>query len=546
MPGRRMFCTVMIVAIFWLLPGRATAMQQEGAIINPSVDAALNPGSMEGIVTNGITGAPLEGVEVATSHDAALFTTATGADGRFVFPSLPPGRYVVKATRDGLLVPTPSIPAQSRDTLVTVRAKEAARNVRIRLVEATTIAGRVLLDDRPAGSLLIQLLQRRYLMGIETLVDSGVIQSTDADGNYRLENVQPGRYYIVATPADTAVRFYFPNATSVDQSVPITVTGGMDLSGINFTLTSPQLHTVRLKLGGATLPSNQYEVSFQFHPVSGSGDNIDQPAVLNSWTMPDVDGIYTIERVPPGAYNIDIYWRASESRAQRPQNRSYRTRMRVLDRDVDLGTIDVPPPFSISGKITFSNVTAVPFNRVGVAALQPLSDIRERDVPVSEDGTFVFEEVAHNPLLLFVAGLPEDRYVSSVRYAGLDVLSSGIPIDGVDRGPMEIVISGPAGTVNGVLTDAKNDIVANTTVVLIPPANRRSNPTQFLTAITDSSGAFSIKQIPPGDYGLLAWESIPGDAFRNADFLKDYEPRAVKVQVLGGSTVLSNVKIIPR
>lgn len=65
-------------------------------------------------------------------------------------------------------------------------------------------------------------------------------------------------------------------------------------------------------------------------------------------------------------------------------------------------------------------------------------------------------------------------------------------------------------------------------------------------AITDPSGAFSIKQVPPGDYGLLVWESIPGDAFRNADFLKDYDACAVKVQVPGGSTILSNLKIIPR
>jgi hypothetical protein len=64
MSRRAMLYTVMIVSIFWLLSQRATtAMQQEDAIINPSVDAALNPGSIEGIVTNGISGAPLEGQE---------------------------------------------------------------------------------------------------------------------------------------------------------------------------------------------------------------------------------------------------------------------------------------------------------------------------------------------------------------------------------------------------------------------------------------------------------------------------------------------------
>ena len=529
----------MIIAMFWLLPARATAMQQDDAIINPTVDAALNPGSIEGIATNGISGAPLEGVEVETSHDTALFTTTTRADGRFVFPSLPPGQYFIKATKEGLKAPL--IP-QGTYPSVTVRPKEVVRNVRIKLVETTTITGRVILDDKPAASLLVTLFQWRYLSGIKTLVDSG-LQITDADGKYRLENVQPGQYYIVATPPDTAVRFYFPNATSVDQSVPITVSGGVELSGMNFTLTSPQLHTVRLRLGGAALPPNQYAVSFLFRPVSGNGANVELSPVLESRPMPDADGVYAIERVPPGAYNMEIFWHASESTSQRPRTRFYRTPMRVVDRDIDLGTIDVPPPLSLSGKITFSNVAAVPFSRAGVAGLQLA---REQDTPISADGTFIFDDLAPSPLLLFVAGLPGDGYVSSMRYAGFDVLSSGILVDGVDRGPVEIVISGPAGTVNGVLTDAKNETVANTTVVLIPPADRRSNPTQFLTSSTDADGAFSIRRVPPGDYGLLAWESIPGDAYRNADFLKAYEARAVKVKVIEGSTVLSNLKVIPR
>lgn len=48
---------------------------------------------------------------------------------------------------------------------------------------------------------------------------------------------------------------------------------------------------------------------------------------------------------------------------------------------------------------------------------------------------------------------------------------------------------------------------------------------------TDRSGASTIRGIPPGDYGLLAWEDVEPDAWQDPEFLGPFENAMEKVTI---------------
>jgi hypothetical protein len=135
-------------------------------------------------------------------------------------------------------------------------------------------------------------------------------------------------------------------------------------------------------------------------------------------------------------------------------------------------------------------------------------------------------------------------YIAAAKYGGHDALSEGLVIDGTPPNPLEITVD-IGGTVTGTVRNAMDEIVADSRVVLIPAQNHRGNLLLFKTASTDQYGKFSIRGVAPGDYGVIAWEDVEPGAWMNAEFLKDFESRAVRVSVLGTSIANTDIRVIP-
>jgi len=60
------------------------------------------------------------------------------------------------------------------------------------------------------------------------------IATTDASGAYRLENVPPGRYYIVSGRVDTLT--YYPGTPDSTRAKVITISSGLVMTGMDFTV----------------------------------------------------------------------------------------------------------------------------------------------------------------------------------------------------------------------------------------------------------------------------------------------------------------------
>ena len=50
-------------------------------------------------------------------------------------------------------------------------------------------------------------------------------------------------------------------------------------------------------------------------------------------------------------------------------------------------------------------------------------------------------------------------------------------------------------------------------------------------SIADPNGRFEIHGIAPGSYKLFAWPELEGAAYRNADFMQEFEQRGKPVKI---------------
>ena len=73
----------------------------------------------------------------------------------------------------------------------------------------------------------------------------------------------------------------------------------------------------------------------------------------------------------------------------------------------------------------------------------------------------------------------------------------------------------------------------------------RGHPERYRKALTDQSGRFTLRGLPPGDYTILAWESVDGEAYYNPEFLRSYEGQGRQVHLEEGRRASITLKAIP-
>ena len=74
------------------------------------------------------------------------------------------------------------------------------------------------------------------------------LAETDSAGRYRLENVPPGRYYIVAGRVDAPT--YYPGVVQPNEGTVVQITPGLSISGIDFVLNNGSVGRANADLGG--------------------------------------------------------------------------------------------------------------------------------------------------------------------------------------------------------------------------------------------------------------------------------------------------------
>ena len=249
-------------------------------------------------------------------------------------------------------------------------------------------------------------------------------------------------------------------------------------------------------------------------------------------------GRFVLRRVTPGNYILSADWAAGDRQF------SARQVLDVGTSNLDDVSIQITENATMGGQIIVDSKAPVDIGK-------PQLTLEPRDsaptfmptVRISDKGTFLFSNVARDKYIINVRGLAEDLYVKSMRFAGQEVLDTGLDLTrGAAEVPVEIVLSPTGGRVNGIVVNSEMRAANGAQVVLIPEA--REQERLYKITSTDQYGQFEVRGVAPGDYKLFAFENIePGD-FQSPDFVKRYGNSGVKVTIRDGGREAQQLKLI--
>jgi protocatechuate 3,4-dioxygenase beta subunit len=134
---------------------------------------------------------------------AQSYTATTTTGGQFAFQNLDPGQYRLSATRSGYVRMEYGARTPNRQGLpITVNPGQKIADVVLQLMPAGTISGRVYdRDGEPMANVNVEALKYSYQEGQRIM---NVVQTarTNDLGEYRLFWLQPGFYFVSATPPE--------------------------------------------------------------------------------------------------------------------------------------------------------------------------------------------------------------------------------------------------------------------------------------------------------------------------------------------------------
>lgn len=474
---------VLIAALACVSAPRAQVMAAIGGqVYNSATDDFVN-------------GATIILTDVSGAQPAQSFTTETR--GLFIFENLPPGRYQLLAECPGFA--RAAIGARGNSlagvTLSLVEGQQM-NGLAFALTPGSSIAGAVTdAEGAPVAGARIFALQPVYQRGKKELVPLASTAS-DAQGQYKLENLAAGDYTL------TAVDLTGAHAPSIGKSV--TVAPAASVTGSEIRMAKPSGRRVLGKLEGASKPAIAW-----LTPKGGATS-----LMLRRPAKVEADNGFVFENVAPGAYLLNATETDGVTSAAAP------IPVTVAQKDVDGLTLRADTGAELDGEVSLgANDTALP------PGMQVILETAEAPMPrparagVDAHGKFTFPKLAPGHYLLHLL-MPESLYVRMAHYHGTDAIEDGFEFTGAGGGELLIGLSATGAAVGGTVRGADGAPMPGATVALIPNLRRYS---RYKEVTTDQFGEYHFYGIAPGEYKVIAWDHIEPGQYQDPAWLKQYE-----------------------
>ncbi len=522
-----------------------------------------------GKVLHATTGQPLPGIEVSiasTAEREKSFQTVTGPDGHFAFGNLVRGKYSLYAQARGF-----SAQAYQQhgpySTAIAVGPQLKSDNLTFRLVPDGSISGSVVDEENePVRNGQVSLI----LLGEENHRPRWQGQSVvDEQGHFHFAHLQPGAYLLAVSaqpwyaqdpqvppklrstspedpppsdinsnaPSENAssplldVAYpltYYPSVTEAGNAAPIKVSPGERVLADVTLRAVPALHlTIRNSSSDSSRPTSVMLMQRIFENFEGA------PFPVQARSQPLGAGVISVTGFPPGRFQLSL--RTFNGKEWRRD-----------DREVDLQAdteIEASEPgmgsVTVEGVVQVSDGTALPPG--GYIRFINRKSGEHFGSPISPQGTFEAQQTLAEPrtfeVSVFNVG---DFRVREITAGGATVSGHGLQIPRNGTVPLKVVLAKGLARIDGtVLLDDKP--LSGVMVVLVPE-NPEGNIDLFRRDQSDSDGTFSLYQVAPGHYTVVAIQNGWDVDWQDPAVLKPYLENGKRIEITAPQTYTLSVK----
>jgi hypothetical protein len=560
-------------------------------------DLRTSRASIEGVVLRGGSGEPLARAQVTllrigdgTSDQEsrpAPPSTTSGTDGRFVFRNLDPGAYRIAVARNGYARQEYGQRVfGGQGTVVTLAAGQSMRGIAFQLTPTGAVTG-VVKDGsgEPLVGAHVQLLRSGYNATGQRTVQAAGGDRTNDRGEYRVYWVTPGRYYVAVSgaapgrsvPAPGGVgsvneiverRYptsYYPGTTDVAQASVVDVAPGAELTTVDVVVPDEDLFRVSGRIVDPITERHPPAASVSVSPRGPAGTPLGVSSTTQSYNP--ASGTFTLSDVPQGSYWIRAIVAASSADSILPPEAAGRTVADVFTESLFAGRQVAQAPLEVFGNaddVVLALGSGVPVRGVVSVDGQPLSAVAgferldvtlspaargmltnpSRHEPLGPDGAFTLPNVLPGEYAVTVRALPPDYYVKQLRAGTADALDRPLLVSGPNASALSVILSPRGGRIDGVVVNDRRQPGAGIEAVLVP-ARGPARIDLYKTAVSDTSGAFTFRGIPPGEYKVFAWEAIESFGHFEETLLRQSDLQGATVHIEESAREQVEVRIIP-
>lgn len=493
-------------------------------------------GSITGQVVDADTHVSLPGVSVGSR---ALGWVTTDDTGHYRLTNVPPG--LVPVHIQGNFTTFSLTPALH----VTVQSGKETADVDFEVRLTASISGRVVDESGvPIANAKVLAVHQEYTSSGTPYSDgefaSGELTrtfddsaTTNQDGFYTLPMVRAGLPHrllafvprIYANPVSTVAEnrssrptllaaTYYPSASTYDSALPVTLYSGQRAENVDIHMPRMKPFCMRAVLRTDDGPAPMF-FAVQEHELA---QEYEEHAVF-PWMVSGKTGANGVVRVCdlyPGSFRLV----ASDQRpANPPRGASAMAPVTVVDADVDIGTVQVKPPITITGEAVWERrATAersAPTINVNTAPPQLFLRERARGCANSVFSVNVMQDKRYS---LIVRCLPAGAYVKDIVYNGTSI-RQGAFVPSTFKPPiMQFIVGDDGGSITAtVQRDSSKPY--RPVWILIAPVNARL-PADLAGLLVlgraDENGSFTARGLSPDVYRVLATPNLPAYIVQNS------------------------------
>jgi hypothetical protein len=436
----------------------------------------------------------------------------------------------------------------------------------VQMVPAGTLVGRVYDSfGEPMPGIQVQVLRARFDARSVRTVETVRQVTTNDLGEYRVYWLDPGEYFVSASTDGTidssprggglnvaplefrSMAALYPGVTDESQAVPVLVSPGEQLSGVDIMLAPIGTVFVSGNLVSNLPPDALMRARVGVTP---QGWLELRGRISGGVSFAGMPGLFSM-RVEPGAYTLtaEVTVNAVRYGASLPLD--------VGNRDIDNLTLALEPAFSLPGRVYVeggaTDVASELLDEFDLEDLRVFLDsrqIRDRGTgnaqPIDSDGAFEIEDVLAGDYQVRVMVGTYGLYVKRILLESREIpLADDVEIRRPPVGTLDILLSPNGGRIGGTARDRDGNPSPNVQVVLVPQEFSADRNLLPKTATAGQDGKYSITSIPPGAYRLFAWEYLDSGAYFDPAFVQRFESRGERIRIAENDQLRVDLQVIP-